>query len=35
MIQPELIKNYFPPALRENAVFQKYILKEYLQFINT
>ncbi|MGB4414129.1 MAG: nucleotidyl transferase AbiEii/AbiGii toxin family protein [Paludibacter sp.] len=31
MIQPELIKNYFPPALRENAVFQKYILKEYLQ----
>ncbi|MCE5331417.1 MAG: nucleotidyl transferase AbiEii/AbiGii toxin family protein [Bacteroidales bacterium] len=33
MIQPELIKNYFPPALRENVVFQKHILKEYLQLL--
>ena len=33
MIQPELIKNYFPPVLRENVAFQKHILKEYLQLL--
>jgi predicted nucleotidyltransferase component of viral defense system len=31
MIQLELIKNYFPAELRENAAFKKHILKEYLQ----
>lgn len=31
MIQLELIKNYFPPGLRDNASFQKYMLKEYIQ----
>ncbi len=30
MIQPELIKNYFPAELRNNASFQKHMLKEYL-----
>jgi predicted nucleotidyltransferase component of viral defense system len=33
MIQLELIKNYFPTGLRENAPFQKYMLKEYLQLL--
>ncbi len=31
MIQLDLIKNYFPAGLRNNASFQKHILKEYLQ----
>jgi len=31
MIQIELIKNYFPTDLRDNALFQKYMLKEYIQ----
>ncbi|MBA7525730.1 hypothetical protein ES705_17883 [subsurface metagenome] len=31
MIQQELIKNYFPADLRDNASFQKYMLKEYIQ----
>lgn len=33
MIQLEFIKNYFPVGLRENASFQKYMLKEYLQLL--
>ena len=33
MIQFEQIKNYFPPILRENADFNKYILKEYIQLM--
>lgn len=33
MIQLDLIKNYFPAGLRENAPFQKYMLKEYLQLL--
>ena len=33
MIQLELIKNYFPAELRENASFQKHMLKEYLQLL--
>ena len=33
MMQLELIKNFFPPAIRENATFQKYMLKEYLQLL--
>ncbi len=31
MISLELIKNYFPLGLRDDASFQKYMLKEYLQ----
>jgi len=31
MINLELIRNYFPADVRENASFQKYMLKEYLQ----
>jgi len=31
MIQLEQIKNFFPPMLRENAEFNKHILKEYIQ----
>jgi predicted nucleotidyltransferase component of viral defense system len=31
MINLELIRNYFPANVRENASFQKYMLKEYLQ----
>jgi len=31
MIQLEFIKNYFPANLQDNASFQKYMLKEYLQ----
>jgi len=33
MIQPELLKNYFPPYLSENRSHQKYMLKEYLQLL--
>ena len=33
MIQLELIRNYFPLEMRENATFQKHILKEYLQLM--
>ena len=33
MIQIEQIKNYFPQGLRENADFNKYILKEYIQLM--
>ena len=33
MIQIEQIKNYFPAQIRENAVFDKHILKEYLQLM--
>jgi predicted nucleotidyltransferase component of viral defense system len=31
MINLDLIRNYFPADIRENASFQKYMLKEYLQ----
>jgi predicted nucleotidyltransferase component of viral defense system len=31
MIQLELIRNYFPPEVRDNSQFQKYMLKEYIQ----
>ncbi len=31
MINLDFIRNYFPADVRENASFQKYILKEYLQ----
>ncbi|KPL16866.1 MAG: hypothetical protein AMS23_05680 [Bacteroides sp. SM1_62] len=31
MINLEFIRNYFPADIRENASFQKYMLKEYLQ----
>jgi len=33
MIQLDQIKNYFPIGLRDNAWFQKYMLKEYLQLL--
>jgi predicted nucleotidyltransferase component of viral defense system len=33
MIQIEVIKNFFPAHLRDNALFHKYILKEYLQLM--
>lgn len=33
MIQLDSIKNYFPANLRDNASFQKHILKEYLQLM--
>ena len=33
MIQLELIKNFFPPEIREKASFQKYMLKEYIQLL--
>lgn len=33
MIQLELIKNYFPAEFRDNASFQKHMLKEYLQLL--
>lgn len=33
MIQIEQIKNYFPPQIRENSIFDKHILKEYLQLM--
>ena len=33
MIQFEQVKNYFPPLLRENADFNKHLLKEYIQLM--
>ena len=33
MITIEQIKNYFPPKVRDNAVFYKYMLKEYFQLM--
>ena len=33
MIQIEQLKNFFPPFLRENPSFRKYMLKEYLQLL--
>lgn len=33
MIQIEQIKNYFPAQIRENSIFDKHILKEYLQLM--
>ncbi len=33
MMQLELIKNFFPQGIRENALFQKYMLKEYIQLL--
>ena len=33
MIQPELLKNYFPPFLREKQDMRKYMIKEYLQLL--
>ena len=33
MIQMEQIQNYFPVQIREQSVFKKYMLKEYLQLL--
>lgn len=33
MIRIEQIKNYFPDRIHENSIFDKYILKEYLQLM--
>lgn len=33
MIQIEQIRNYFPAQIRENSIFDKHILKEYLQLM--
>ena len=33
MISIEQIKNYYPASMAENAVFQKHILKEYVQLL--
>jgi len=33
MMRLELIKNFFPQEIRENASFQKYMLKEYIQLL--
>ncbi len=33
MIQLEIIKNYFPERWRDNALYQKFMLKEYLQLL--
>jgi len=33
MIQLEVIKNFYPAPLRDNAIFNKYLLKEYLQLL--
>ena len=33
MIQIEQIKNYFPESIRENSIFEKPILKEYIQLM--
>lgn len=33
MIPIDLIKNYFPVGMRDNASFQKYMIKEYLQLL--
>jgi predicted nucleotidyltransferase component of viral defense system len=33
MIQVEAIKNFFPVSVRDNALFYKYMLKEYIQLM--
>lgn len=33
MIQPEQLSGFFPPLIRGNAVYKKYMLKEYLQLM--
>jgi len=33
MIRPEQIKSFFPPYLREEPAYQKYMLKEYIQLL--
>lgn len=33
MIQIELIRNYFPVQIRDNSIFNKYFLKEYIQLL--
>jgi len=33
MINIEQIKKYFPPALQNNSIYYKYMLKEYLQLL--
>ncbi len=33
MITIEAIRNYFPPEIRDNPLYEKYILKEYLQLL--
>jgi predicted nucleotidyltransferase component of viral defense system len=33
MIQVETIKNFFPVSVRDNALFYKYMLKEYIQLM--
>ncbi len=33
MISIEQIKNYFPVQIRDNAVFYKHMIKEYLQLL--
>jgi len=33
MIRIEQIRNYFPEAIRENSIFDRHILKEYLQLM--
>jgi len=33
MIQLETIKNFYPPYIRDNAVYHKYLLKEYIQLM--
>ncbi|MEZ5071225.1 MAG: nucleotidyl transferase AbiEii/AbiGii toxin family protein [Bacteroidales bacterium] len=33
MMQLEQIRNFFPADIRENASFQKYMVKEYLQLL--
>jgi predicted nucleotidyltransferase component of viral defense system len=33
MIEPDQLKAYFPAALQQNAAFQKYMLKEYIQLM--
>lgn len=33
MIQLDLIRNYFPPEIKNDASFQKHMLKEYLQLL--
>ncbi len=33
MIPLDAIKNFFPPHIREDALFVKFMLKEYLQLL--
>lgn len=33
MIQLEQIKNFFPAQIRTNSLYDKYLLKEYLQLV--